>query len=232
MKVHYLQHVEFEGPGSIASWCEKAGWELRCTRLFAGESLPLPGSIDLLVIMGGPMSVNDELEFPWLAVEKQFIGNVIALGKPVLGVCLGAQMIANALGARVYPNAEKEIGWFPVNGLGAPDTDVFSFPASVEVFHWHGETFDLPGGAVLLASSAGCAHQAFQYGRSVIGLQFHLETTPDSATALVGHCRNELVEDRYVQNEHQILAADPGRYRTIHRMMGDILSYLGQTANR
>ncbi|SHO50945.1 type 1 glutamine amidotransferase [Desulfopila aestuarii] len=230
MRVHYLQHVAFEGLGSIASWCNSAGWEVSCTKLFAGDNLPLPGGIDLLVVLGGPMSVNDEEEFPWLVAEKRFVGEVIASGKPVLGICLGAQLIANVLGARVYPNAEKEIGWFPVYGVSTQNTNVFPFPSSVEAFHWHGETFDLPAGAVQIARSEGCAHQAFQYGPSVIGLQFHLETTPESAMALVEHCRNELVEARYVQSEQRILAAESGCFLVIHRLMGDILSYLGQTA--
>ena len=230
MYVHYLQHVAFEGLGSIASWCANTGWQVGCTRLFAGETLPQPEQVDLLVIMGGPMSVNDEQEYPWLVAEKKFVGEMIRAGKPVLGICLGAQMIANVLGARVYANAEKEIGWFPVHGMGSPEKDVFSFPDSVEVFHWHGETFTLPNGAVQLAASAGCALQAFQYGRTVIGLQFHLETTPDSVAALVEHCRNELIEARYIQSEQEILASEGGRFEVIHRLMGDILSYLGQTA--
>jgi GMP synthase-like glutamine amidotransferase len=230
LRLHYLQHVAFEGLGSIASWCETGDWEVSCTRLFDGEELPLPGSVDLLVVLGGPMSVNDEKEFPWLTAEKRFVGEVIALGRPVLGICLGAQMIANVLGARVYPNEEKEIGWFPVHGEEAPSADVFPFPAMVDVFHWHGETFHLPAGAVHLARSNGCAHQAFQCGRSVIGLQFHLETTPESAKALVAHCRDELVAGRYVQSEEEILAAEAGRFQVIHRLLGDILTYLGQTA--
>ncbi len=226
MRAHYLQHVPFEGLGGIEAWIDSAGWEKTCTRFFAGDGLPVPESIDLLVIMGGPMSVNDEEEFPWLAEEKRFIRRVVELEKPVLGVCLGAQLIAASLGARIYPNEVKEIGWYPVCRVDPAASGSFCFPEEITVFHWHGETFDLPAGAVHLARSAGCRHQAFQYGRSVIGLQFHLETTPQSARLLVENCRQELAEARYVQGEQEIMAAEPERFTVIHRLLDDILGYL------
>jgi GMP synthase-like glutamine amidotransferase len=209
----------------MEAWLATAGFEVGCTRLFAGEALPSPDAVDLLVIMGGPMSVNDEAEFPWLVEEKAFIRRVVDAGTPVLGVCLGAQLIAGVLGARVYPNGEKEIGWFPVQGVSADDT-AFQFPSSIEVFHWHGETFDLPEGAVRLAGSTACENQAFQVGRSVIGLQFHLETTPESAAALAANCRDELVPGSYIETEEEILAAGPGIYAAINALAADLLSYL------
>ena len=229
MRAHYLQHVPFEGPGSIEPALRTAGYELSHTGFFAAPDLPDPGDIDLLVVMGGPMSVNDEREFPWLAPEKKFIRALIDAGKPVLGICLGAQLIASALGAGVFRNKEKEIGWFPVQGVISPGSTSFSFPPSMEVFHWHGETFDLPPGAVQLARSDGCENQAFQIGVSVIGLQFHLETTPESALALVEHCRGELIPAPYVQTEEVILAAGPERYRAINQEMAKVLSYLLQS---
>jgi len=226
MRAHYLQHVPFEGPGSIRSWLAAAGYEVTCTRLHAAADLPEAGAVDYLVIMGGPMSVNDEDRFPWLAPEKRFIREVIASGKPVLGVCLGAQLIAAAMGARVFRNPVKEIGWFPVSGLDPGDGPVFRFPPSTTVFHWHSETFDLPPGAIRLAKSEGCENQAFQLGGSVIGLQFHLETTPESARELITHCRDELVPSTYIQTEEEILSAGPDRYASINRLMGSILSHL------
>ena len=114
------------------------------------------------------MSVNDEAALPWLAAEKQFVRDVVAQDIPVLGVCLGAQLIASALGARVFRGAVKEIGWFPIRGVSTP-TSAFRFPAECLVFHWHGETFDLPENATWLAESAGCANQAFQLKHNVIG---------------------------------------------------------------
>ena len=137
-------------------------------------------SIFWLIVMGGPMSVNDERQYPWPTAEKKFIADAIANGKIVLGVCLGAQLIANALGARVYPNHHREIGWFPVEGVTPEKTSVLGtlFPSQMNTFHWHGETFDLPEHAIHLARSEGCEHQAFCIGDRVLGLQFHLEATP------------------------------------------------------
>ena len=226
MRAHYLQHVPFEGLGSIETWLETAGYRISCTRLFASEELPDPDAIDMLIVMGGPMSINDEAGFPWLVGEKRFIHAVIKSGRPVLGICLGAQLIASVMGARVYPNRVKEIGWFPVHGVSSGDAPAFSFPASTRVFHWHGETFDLPPGAIRLASSAGCENQAFQIGESVIGLQFHLETTPESARAIVANCRDELIPAQYVQPEEEILSAGPSLYGSINRIMGEILAFL------
>ncbi|MBL7077257.1 MAG: type 1 glutamine amidotransferase [Kiritimatiellae bacterium] len=225
MRAHYLQHVVFEGLGYMEGWLAAAGYEVGHTRLFAGEALPEPDAVDLLIIMGGPMSVNDAAEFPWLVDERAFVGSVIDAGTPVLGVCLGAQLIADVLGGRVYPNGEKEIGWFPVQSVPIDDS-VFRFPPSIDVFHWHGETFDLPDGAVRLAKSVACENQAFQVGRSVIGLQFHLETTPESAEALATNCRDELVPGTYVQTEEDILAARPETYQSVNALMSELLAYL------
>jgi len=226
MRAHYLQHVPFEGLGSIEPWFEAAGYESTHSRLFETTDLPDEKTIDLLVIMGGPMSVNDEDKFPWLVSEKQFIREVIKSGKPVLGICLGAQLIASAMGARIFRNPVKEIGWFPIHAVDSNDGSAFRFPPSETVFHWHGETFDLPLGAIRLAKSEGCENQAFQLGNSVIGLQFHLETTPDSAQTIVENCRNELVEGKYIQTEQEILSAPQERYGSINSLMVDILEYL------
>ena len=226
MRAHYLQHVPFEGLGSIESWLKAAGYQITKTRLFDSASLPDVDDIDLLVVMGGPMRVNDESEFPWLSLEKRFIYDVIESGKSVLGICLGAQLIASAMGARVHGNPDKEIGWFPVQAVASVDGSTFCFPASVEVFHWHGETFDLPDGAIRLAKSTACDHQAFQLGRSVIGLQFHLETTPESARQIIEHCRAELQPSDYVQSEEEMLAVPAEKYRAINDLMGDVLFFL------
>jgi GMP synthase-like glutamine amidotransferase len=230
VRVHYLQHAPFEGLGSIADWLDAAGCETAGTRLFESPRLPAAESLDFLIVMGGPMSANDEGELPWLAPEKAFIRRCIEAGKLVLGVCLGAQLIASALGERVYRGAAKEIGWFPVRAVpfseGAPGSDRFAFPASIDAFHWHGETFDLPRGAVRLAESDVCENQAFQLGRRVFGLQFHLETTPESAREMVRHCRSELEPSRYVQSEAAILGAPGEKYESVNRLMGQLLSFV------
>lgn len=226
MRAHYLQHVSFEGPGSIEPWLTKAGDTITNTHLFESTEFPDVGAIDFLIVMGGPMSVNDEDKFPWFRPEKQFIRDFIETGKPVLGICLGAQLIANAMGSEVYSNSEKEIGWFPVEGIELNESSCFHFPSSMNVFHWHGDTFDLPPGATLLASSEVCKNQAFQIGKSVIGLQFHLETTPESAQKLVANCRNELTPSRYIQTEEEILSPKSQQYERINQLMGEILTFL------
>ncbi len=147
--------------------------------LFNGDPVPDIRSASALVFMGGPMSVNDEL--PYINQELELIRKAVSLGKPILGVCLGAQLIAKALGSRVYPNAVKEIGWYPIRWTEAAADDPVcgGLKGSDTVFHWHGETFDLPPGAELLASSDACRHQAYRAGRGIYGLQFHLEVTPE-----------------------------------------------------
>lgn len=224
-QVQVLQHVPFEGSGSIAAWLAAQRADVGLTRLFADDPLPRADCIGGLIALGGPMSVNDEDALHWLRPEKQLVRDAVARGIPVLGVCLGAQLIASALGARVYRGAASEIGWFPVHGM--PDVAPgFRFPPESLVFHWHGETFDLPAGAVRLARSSACENQAFQIGRNVVALQFHLETTPANVEALVEHCRDELVPGPFSQSEHDLLAAPPERYAAINRLMQEVLAYL------
>lgn len=225
MKVHVFQHAPFEDLGSIRGWLDERGAEVSYTRFFAGEAIAVLAGFDLLIAMGGPMSANDEADWPWLKDEKLALRDAIARDIRVLGVCLGAQLIASALGARVYPNAVKEIGWFPIQALTGSEAS-FGFPSECTVFHWHGETFDLPEGATPLARSAACKHQAFQLKRNVIGLQFHLEMTPDSALAMVENCRHELVSGPYVRSEAELRAVPASQYRAANELMREILAYL------
>lgn len=225
MKVHVFQHAPFEDLGSIRLWLDQRGAEISYTRWFAGDQPPVLDGVDMLIAMGGPMSVNDEEKLPWLKDEKLAVRDAIARDIPVLGVCLGAQLIAGALGARVYRNPVKEIGRFPIQAVDHSGSS-FSFPSECTVFHWHGETFDLPEGATLLARSEACEHQAFQLKRNVIGLQFHPEMTPDSALALVENCRDELVPAPYVQSETELRAIPASQYAGVNELMNEVLAYL------
>ncbi|WPD22430.1 MAG: type 1 glutamine amidotransferase [Candidatus Electrothrix scaldis] len=230
MNAHYFQHVPFEGLGSIESWLEKNNFTITSTKFFAEPTLPDPEQVDFLIIMGGPMSVNDQEEYPWLHDELNFIREFIQRDKPVLGVCLGAQLLASAMGSQIYPNKEKEIGWFPIQGSPQQTEETFSFPASATVFHWHGETFDLPEGATHLAQSEACKNQAFQKGKA-IGLQCHLETIPESARNISTHCREELVPAQYIQDEQTILSADAEVYTSLNQLMENVLDFLGKQIN-
>jgi GMP synthase-like glutamine amidotransferase len=230
MNVHWFQHVPFEGLGTIEGWLTAHGFTPTGTRLYAGDSLPKIDPDDWLIVMGGPMGVYDQDRHPWLKNEIALIGEAIASGTTVLGICLGAQLIAAALGAKVYPNSQKEIGWFPVTLTeeGRRSPLLRDFPATLPVFHWHGDTFDLPQGGTHLMTSPACVNQAFSYCDRVIGLQFHLEVTPASVSALIDHCGNELVHAPFIQAAAQ-LRAGADRFDPIHRQMTALLDRLWET---
>jgi GMP synthase-like glutamine amidotransferase len=201
-----LQHVPFEGPAAIADWAAARGIGVAVTHLHRGEPQPALDGFDMLTVMGGPMSANDEARLPWLAPEIALVRAAIDAGKTVLGVCLGAQITAKALGARVYQAAQKEIGWFPAERTPVAHALFEGVPATFTAFHWHGETFDLPAGAVHLARTAGTANQAFAYGNRVLALQFHLEATPASIEELVENAAGEIGGGPYEQSPAAILS--------------------------
>lgn len=230
MRIHSLHHVAFEGLGSIADWAQARNATLHATRLFAAEALPSLAEFDWLVVMGGPMNIYEEERYPWLRGEKGLIQEAIAGGKVVVGVCLGAQLIADCLGAKVSRNPHREIGWFPLTQVHPSMAAII--PEQALVMHWHGDTFALPQGAEHLAASAACPNQGFIYQGRVVGLQFHLETTPESLASLIAHGQDDLVPaGPYIQTPAEMLA-DPGRFPTINRMMAALLDHLLQTTSR
>ena len=194
MRLHYLQHVPFEGPAGIADWARAGGHAVTGTATYDGADLPSMDDFDWLAVMGGPMSVHDEAEHAWLAGEKRFVKAAVDAGKVVVGVCLGAQLIAEVLGGTVTKAANKEIGWFPVMTTPeAADTQLFQrFPGRYTAFHWHGEAFTIPPGAVRVARSDANPDQGFVWNERVLALQYHLETTDESLRAIVEHCPGDL----------------------------------------
>ena len=226
MYTHYFQHVPFEGLGSIEEWLTSEGYTIGCTRFFESDLLPDLETLDFLIIVGGPMSVNDEGKYPWLKAEKAFIRKVIELEIPVLGICLGAQLIANCLGSTIFANHVKEIGWFPIYANPETGGECFQFPEKINVLHWHGETFDLPPDAVLLVSSDGCENQGFQVGHSTIGLQFHLEMRQEDVGNIVNNCRDELQQGQFIQSKTEIVSTLSAQYDVAHEQMKNLLTYL------
>ena len=207
LRIHYLQHVEHEGLGIIEEWISSAGHSVTATRFFESSDLPETADFDWLIVMGGSMSVQDEKEYPWLMEEKKFIKKAIDAGKTVLGICLGSQLVSDALGAKVYRNQEKEIGWYDIEPTCFAKTSklLYDMALRTTVFHWHGDTFDLPDGAIHLAYSKACKNQAYLYMGRVLALQFHLEPTKEWIREMVESGADELVAGRYVQTGEDIL---------------------------
>ncbi|AIQ60824.1 type 1 glutamine amidotransferase [Paenibacillus borealis] len=207
MRIHCLQHVPFEAPEEIAVWAGNRGHSLTTTLLYESQALPSINDFDMLVIMGGPMGVYDEALIPWLKAEKAFINAAIRSRKLTLGICLGAQLIAEQIGGEVYTNKWNEIGWFPVRLIGDAAASTFfkAFPEQFVPFHWHGDTFSLPAGAKRLAFSLGCANQCFEYEDYVAGLQFHLEVNDLSIRKIIDNCGEHIEPDEYVQSQSEMV---------------------------
>lgn len=198
MRALVLQHIAVEGPGSLAPLLRTRGWDLDTVALYAGDRVPAqPRAYQAIIVMGGPMGVYDEDTYPFLRAEHEFLQQAIAQEVPLLGICLGAQLLARALGARVYRNARREIGWYTVDltPAGRADALFADVGSPLRVFEWHSDAFDLPAGATHLAWSADCAHQAFRYGDRTYGILFHLELLPEMIRAWLKAFHAELAEE-------------------------------------
>lgn len=184
MHVLIIKNVFSEGPGTIADYLNSEKILYSICEMSTGDAVPDLDSFTHLLIMGGPMAVYEMQQYPYLVNEAVFIDRSIKANKHVLGVCLGAQMVAHVLGAKVYPGSKKEIGWYEValnpDGMSDPLMSALALPEknAAQVFQWHGDTFDLPLGTVWLASSDLFPNQAFRYNDRVYALQFHIEVTP------------------------------------------------------
>jgi GMP synthase-like glutamine amidotransferase len=227
MRIHSLQHVPFEDIGSLTQDVIANDHSLTTTHWYKGDRAPALDSFDVLIVMGGPMGIYDDDIYPWLAEEKALIAAAIAAGKKIMGICLGAQLIACVLGAKVTRNVHREIGWFPLQIVAeASNHPIAKLLAECnQVFHWHGDTFGIPAQAQLLASSEACAHQAYVVGNQVYGFQFHLETTEASASALIQHCAEDLDSSAYVQNADEILQ-NKTKFVAINKAMSAIFNQL------
>jgi GMP synthase-like glutamine amidotransferase len=182
MDVLVLQHIACEPPGVFEDVLRERGAELHRVELDEGEPLPDWREFDAIVAMGGPMSASDDAELPWLTDEKRLIAEAVRAGRPFWGVCLGVQLLAASLGARVYPGADPEVGLLPVQLTddGRADPVFAGYDDDLVTLQWHGDTFELPTGAVRLASSPAYANQAFRFERAY-GVQFHLEVSGEMA---------------------------------------------------
>jgi len=224
MKMQVIQHVGYEGPGHIIDVCRLLKIDIHTTNIFMGEEVLPDDDFDILIIMGGPMSVNDEEGYPWLKKEKIFIEKAIDKGKLVFGFCLGAQLIASVLGSDIGISLHREIGWFPVKRQASMDVLGF-LPDIVTVFHWHSETFSLPKGAIRLYSSEVVQNQAFIYQDHVLALQFHPEMTIGGMNSLIHYCGEELTDEPYIMNEEALRKGYQRFHHSGHRITENIFRY-------
>ncbi|AKB18593.1 MULTISPECIES: type 1 glutamine amidotransferase [unclassified Methanosarcina] len=208
MKIQVLQHSALNTLGTIEEYAKTRGYPLESTRFYETKNHPSLDSFDLLIIMGGPMGIYDYAENPWLRDEKAFIKQAIDAGKPVLGICLGAQLLADILRARIYENGHREMGWFPVKAAWKEENKpqfLKGLPEEITVFHWHSRTFDLPEGAVHLFRSEGCKNQGFIYGGMVVALQFHPEVHEERIESMIWRFGGELGNGPFTQRKEEMV---------------------------
>ncbi len=220
IRVAIIQHEKFEGLGIIDFWLKERGIEpIMITP--QDENYPDISEFDLLTVLGGPMSANDSES--WIAREKQFIEEAIAGSKYIVGLCLGGQMIASALGANIIKSPDREVGYHTTYRIPFSEKYndlIATIPPEFPAFHWHSEMFEIPEGAKLFATTEGCPNQAFMYSDRVVGLQFHLETTPTAALELIENCGNDLkYAGRFISNSEDISEKRPKRDKKMNGIL-------------
>jgi len=225
MRIHAIIHAPFEKLGIIESWILKRSYILSTTHTYNGEPLPDTSSFDFLIIMGGPQSPLKLDQYPYLRNEIELAKQTIKSNKSLLGICLGAQIIGEALGAKTQTSPNKEIGSYPIEVTkeGFKDPLFQLFPEKFDVMHWHNDMPGIPDGSILLAKSEGCPHQAFCYGDRTYGLQFHLEMSAELVKGMVDHCPDDLLHGKYVRSRDELLSTD---YQSINNRMLVVLDYL------
>ena len=235
LKVHYFQHIAGEGFGSCLSYLKQKNAKITATEFFALppdqhldiEALPEIHEVDLLMIMGGAMSVNDEANYPWLKIEKRWLRRYLAAGKPAIGLCLGGQLIANALGATVRLSPEQELGWSTVRKIQHVPTTCFQLPEQFDVLQWHKESFEIPKGAIHLAENDACRNQIYQIGSNVLGFQCHPEITPE-VLALFLEDREEfsMFSGRYVQAQQDLIRTSKDQFIQANQILNQAIDYV------
>jgi len=223
-RIHCLHHSTLGGEIHLDAWAAARGCSWTSSIVPEAESLPGPEEVDCLAVMGGPMSVWEEREHPWLRAEKRLLERYIAAGRPVLGVCLGAQLLAEVLGARTYPGPHLEVGWHPLRATAESQDHPLGrlLPEQFETFLWHGDTFDLPHGALHLAASEAFPNQAFLYERA-LALQFHLEVRPDWVQRIAARDAGQLPEGDFVQPLRSVLGKPESLYRANNQLLERLL---------
>lgn len=233
LNIHYFQHSSSEGLGEIEPWARRRGHSISATRFHLGETPPSLESVDWLIVMGGAMNIYEHRNHPWLVAEKRFLAEALEAKRTILGICLGAQLIADALGGKVFQNPEIEIGWFPVRFNRAAIEErpaLAGLPGDLTPLHWHGDTFSLPPGAIAIAESSGCRHQAFLFGERVMGLQFHLEVGQREVTAFLEGEPGELGRGRFIQSRAEIAAQSGIHLPKAHQALELVLNALESVA--
>jgi GMP synthase (glutamine-hydrolysing) len=225
MRIQYILHADFESPGIIQSWAKQNRFSEKLCRPFAGETLPSPDCFDLLIVMGGPQSPLEVENAPYLIDEIALIKKALHLKMPVLGFCLGAQLIGEALGATTERSPHKEVGVFPIELTeeGTKDPLLDSLPSKFSVVHWHNDMPGLTKDAKILAFSRGCPRQIVRYQSLVYGFQCHPEPTKENVETMIQCCPEDLAPQRFVQPVSEFLAHD---FNAINRIMIQILNNL------
>ncbi len=225
MRIHIFEHADFESPGNIIDIAKDKKYNITYTRFYEDFLLPNIDDFDLLIIMGAPMSVNEESEYPWLIEEKKYIRKVIENEKKVLGICFGSQIIADVLGANVYKNNHTEIGWYNIyKDQNNKSSFLSNFANEILTFHWHGDTYNLPEGSLPIFSSQATKYQGFTFKQNVVALQFHWEVKKENISSFIKNTNNQTYTGSFTQKPKDMIECSDSCKSNI-KLMEKVLAY-------